>query len=404
LNAGEAISVIYQPSLSSRADAMLRVARSRLALILRRYAVAVWTVGLASAATLLLTQLMPPGVSPLFLLAIVVSAWKGGLGPGILATALSALVTVFLLLPPVFTFEVGREDGLQLVVFIFVAIVIGMLSASRGKAEAERKALLQRERAARIAAERASAVKDEFLAAASHELRTPLTTVKILTRMLLRKDPPERERREYLRDIASECDRQIDLVDNLLDSSRIEAGGVQIKPGRVNAIEVIRACERSFRVQAAEHRHELSIDVAPAMPLVNADSNGLRRSLSTIVENAIKYTPDGGRIYLRTYSVGNQQVVIEIEDNGRGIHPEDLPHIFDKFYRGRVPGSGAGGASASPPEIQGIGLGLYLARVLVEGMKGSIEARSEIGVGTTVILRLPASDEIQLATNAGRGV
>ena len=156
-------------------------------------------------------------------------------------------------------------------------------------------------------------------------------------------------------------------------------------------------------MQAAEHRHELFIDVTPALPLVNADSNVLRRSLCTIVENAIKYTPDGGRIHLRTYSVGNQQVVIEIEDNGRGIHPEDLPHIFDKFYRGRASGSGAHGASSGPHEIQGIGLGLHLARVLVEGMKGSIEARSEIGVGTTVILRLPTYDEIQLASNAGRG-
>lgn len=352
--------------------------------------VAVWTVALAFAGTFLLLPFIPPGVSPLFLLAVIVSAWRGGLGPGLFATALSTLATVFIFLPPAFTFHVARHDLLQLVVDVLAAVIIGTLSAARRKAEEEREALLLREQAARVEAERANATKDEFLAAVSHELRTPLTTIKALTRVLLRRQPTERERREYLEDIASECDRQIDLVHNLLDLSRIRAGGVAIKLGRVDAGEVVRACEKIERVGAAEHNHELSVEVAPDVPPVQADRSALRRALCTVVENAIKYTPDGGRIHISARQDGGGQVAIEVTDNGRGIHAEDLPRIFDSFYRGRAfVRDGADGRVADAQEVPGIGLGLHLARVLVEGMNGSIEARSQLGQGSTFTLRLP---------------
>jgi len=357
---------------------------------LRRYGVAVWTVGLAFAATLLLSQLVPPGMSPIFLLAVIVSAWRGGLGAGLLATALSALASAFVFLPPAFTLRVGRDELVQLINFVLVAVGTGTLGAARRKAEAERERLLEREQAARVEAERANAVKDEFLAAVSHELRTPLTTIKTLTRVLLRKNPAEGERREYLEDIASECDRQIDLVHNLLDLSRIRAGGVQIKPGRVDAGEVVRACEKIERVGAAEHGHELTVEVAADLPPVRADHSALRRALCTVVENAIKYTPAGGSIALRARRDEGGGVAVEVEDNGGGIHPEDLPHVFDSFYRGRQAGAGAGGSDADEQEVPGIGLGLHLARVLVEGMNGTIEARSRLGEGSTFTLRLPA--------------
>jgi two-component system sensor histidine kinase KdpD len=154
--------------------------------------------------------------------------------------------------------------------------------------------------------------------------------------VLLRKNPSAAERREYLEDIASECDRQIDLVHNLLDLSRIRAGGVQIKLQRVDAVEVLRECEKIERVEAAEHGHELRAEVAADLPPVRADRSALRRALCTVVENAIRYTPRGGRVALRARAEGDA-VVFEVADNGRGIHPEDLPHIFESFYRGRTP-------------------------------------------------------------------
>ena len=362
--------------------------RSDIGASVLRYLVAVWSVGLAFAATLLISPLVQPGVSPLFLLAVMISAWRGGLGAGLLATALSALASAFVFLPPTYSLRIDRHDLLQLAVFTFAAVIIGTLSAARRRAEDEREALLVREQVARIEAERANAVKDEFLAAVSHELRTPLTTIKTLTRVMQRREPGEAERREYLDDIASECDRQIDLVHNLLDLSRIKAGGVQIKPRRVDAGEVIRACEKIERAEAEEHGHRLLVDVAPDLPFIRADHSALRRALCTVAENAIKYTPEGGSIILRAYSDGGD-VVIEVEDTGRGIRAEDMPHVFDKFYRGQGTGGGAERRGGNEQEVPGIGLGLHLARALVEGMNGSIEARSRVGLGSTFRLRLP---------------
>lgn len=359
-----------------------------------RYLIAVWSVGLAFATTLLLSPFVSLRVSPLFLLAVMVSAWRGGLSAGLLATALSALVNVYILLPPAFSFQAEHEDLLQLAVFICAAVITGTLSAARRRAEAEREAVLLREQAARAELERVNVIKDEFLAAVSHELRTPLTTIKALTRVLLRKNPTEDERREYLEDIASECDRQIDLVHNLLDLSRIKAGGMQIELRRVDAREVLNACEKIERVEATEHGHQLSVNIAPELPHIRADHNALRRALCAVVENSIKYTPAGGSIRLSAHRSGDR-VAIEVEDNGRGIHPEDIPHVFDSFYRGRpalIEGAYDNGAQGE--EVPGIGLGLHLARSLMEGMDGTIEVRSWPGEGSAFTLRLPVWDEI----------
>lgn len=367
------------------------LSREVIAATIGRYAVAVWTVGVAFGATLLLSPFIAPRVSPLFLLAVMMSAWRGGLGAGLLATALSALINVYVLLPPAFSFQAEREDLLQLAVFICAAVIIGTLSAARRRAEAEREAMLLRAQSARAEAERANATKDEFLAAVSHELRTPLTTIKALTRILLKKNPGEDERREYLEDIASECDRQIDLVHNLLDLSRIRAGGVEIEVRRVEVGEVVQACEKIERIEAAEHNHDLSVHLASDLPYVRADQNALRRALCSVVENAIKYTPAGGRIHINAYPE-DSHVAIEVEDNGRGIHTEDLPHVFDSFYRGRT-GEALEGDGRDNEEVPGIGLGLHLARSLIEGMQGSIEVRSKLGEGSTFILRLPVWED-----------
>ncbi len=144
--------------------------------------------------------------------------------------------------------------------------------------------------------------------------------------------------------------------------------------------EVLRACEKIERANAAAHNHDLRVEVAPGLPFISADHSALRRALCTIIENAIKYTPDGGRITLRAQAHG-EQVLIEVEDTGRGIRASDLPHIFDKFYRGRPATGDSDTSSADEQEVPGIGLGLHLARALVEGMNGTIEVRSRADQG-----------------------
>lgn len=355
----------------------------------RRWLIAVWTVGAAFALTYLASPFIEPGVSPLFLLAVMFSAWRGGLAVGLFATFLSALASAFVFLPPKFSLQLDRGDFLQLAVFIVAAVIIGSLSAARKRAEEAREVLLVKEQAARREAERANAVKDEFLAAVSHELRTPLTTIKTLTRVLQRREMTETEREEYLADIASECDREIDLVLNLLDMSRINAGGAQIESKPTNAAEVVRACEKLVRGEAEQHQQKLSVEIAANLPFILADHSALRRALCAIAENAIKFTPENGQITLRARNVGDE-VEIEIEDTGRGIAAEDLPRVFDKFYRGKNAG---GGTKASAEEVPGIGLGLNLAQTLIEGMNGAITVESRLGKGSKFTARLPVWSE-----------
>ncbi|HLM60746.1 MAG TPA: DUF4118 domain-containing protein, partial [Pyrinomonadaceae bacterium] len=256
----------------------------------RRYSIAVLTVGAAFGLTFAASRFIEPGISPFFLLAVMISAWRGGLGVGLFATLLSAFASAFVFLPPRYSLQIDRGDMLQLAVFIAAAVIVGSLSAARKQAEEVREILLVKEQTARREAEQANRVKDEFLAAVSHELRTPLTTIKTLTRVLQRREMTDEERAEYLADIASECDREIDLVLNLLDLSRIKASGVQIQLKRTDAGEVIRACEKLVRGAAEQRNQKIFVEIAPDLPFVRADHSALRRALCAIAENAIKFT------------------------------------------------------------------------------------------------------------------
>jgi signal transduction histidine kinase len=239
-------------------------------------------------------------------------------------------------------------------------------------------------------------LKSEFVSNASHELRTPLTTIKALTRLLLRGGLDNAKQREYLDTIAIECDRQIDLVLNLLDLSRIEAGAFELNLGRVDAAEVLLSCLKSQSRAAEFRRHQLELKQAAELPAIRADQKALRRVISNLIENAIKYTPDGGHITLAARRAGDE-VEISVTDNGRGIPPQDIPVLFDKFHRGRpAPVAADGALAAALPELEevpGIGLGLYLARNVIEQMRGRISVESEVGRGSSFTLHMPVWDE-----------
>jgi len=238
-------------------------------------------------------------------------------------------------------------------------------------------------------------VKSEFVSTVSHELRTPLTTIKALTRLLMREGLEETKRREYVETISVECDRQIDFVLNLLDLSRIEGGVLRVTHESVDVDEVISSVVKSEARSAEKRRHELRVEPKPKVPPVCADPKELRRVLSNIVENAIKYTPDGGRIILSACEE-DSHVAISVTDNGRGIPAEDMPILFDKFHRGRpAPHSAAiadGTTNAEfleDADVSGVGLGLYLGRNVMEQMGGRISVDSEVGRGSTFKLHLP---------------
>lgn len=240
-------------------------------------------------------------------------------------------------------------------------------------------------------------LKSEFVSSVSHELRTPLTTIKTLTRLLLRGGQDEEERREYLETISVECDRQIDLVLNLLDLSRIEAGKSTVSPARVDAGEVVGACVAMERHAAESRGQELLAVVPEDLPPARADRTALRRVLCSLIENAIKYTPDGGSITLKAEG-SDEGVLIHVVDSGRGIAPEDVPHVFEKFYRGRAPEAPNGDGPARDvldyaadefAEAPGVGLGLYIAQTITSQMGGRITVESAPDRGSTFTVRLP---------------
>ena len=238
-------------------------------------------------------------------------------------------------------------------------------------------------------------LKSEFVSSVSHELRTPLTTIKALTKLLLRDGIDDVKRREYVETISVECDRQIDLIMNLLDLSRIEGGVLRVSHQRVDVEELIASVVKSETRSAEKRGHDLTVEPPHAIAPVCADPKALRRVLSNVIENAIKYTPDGGRIVVSAHETDGQ-VAISVKDNGRGIPPEDMPILFDKFHRGRIAPHSAAMRNATTnaefledADVSGVGLGLYLARTVMEQMGGRIGVESEVGRGSTFTLHLP---------------
>lgn len=247
-------------------------------------------------------------------------------------------------------------------------------------------------------------LKSEFVSSVSHELRTPLTTIKTLTRILQSDKLTGEEREDYLQTIAAECDRQIEFVQTLLDLSRIESGAYRVSLEAVDVVKLLWDCVEAQSRTAVTRR--LRLHFSPPREdglMASTDAGALRRIVLSLLENAMKYTPEGGAIEISARRE-SERIVIEIADNGCGIAAEDLPRIFERFFRGRPLAIQNNSASENvrdedcPPdnETSGTGLGLYLVSGLVKQIGGEIKAESPIektGRGTRFILTLPISEK-----------
>ncbi len=245
-------------------------------------------------------------------------------------------------------------------------------------------------------------LKSEFVSNVSHELRTPLTTIKTLTRVLQRNKISAAEREEFLETIADECDRQIDFVQNLLNLSRIESDANKISLAPCDVGKILRLTIEAHAKAAISRRLTLKLDLPQDnLPAALTDPVQLRQVFSSLVENGMKYTPEGGQIVVAASRI-NQRIGIEFTDSGCGVQAEDLPHIFEKFYRGR-PLEASGGTGSDEDdrntgevqyfvnETSGIGLGLFLAHSFVKQMGGEILVESPVnetrrGAKFTVLL------------------
>jgi PAS domain S-box-containing protein len=224
----------------------------------------------------------------------------------------------------------------------------------------------------------AEEIKSTFISVISHELKTPVALIKGYVGTLRREDV--NWDREIIKDslevIEEEADRLTGLIENLLEASRLQAGGLSINTSDVALNTIAERVAKRLRTQSSIHT--INVDFPENFPIVMADENRLEQVLSNLISNSIKYSPQGGEIKI-SGQVRPTQVIICVSDEGPGVAPEDIPHIFDRFYR----------SSNAKKTTKGAGLGLYLARAVIEAHGGRIWVDPRPGKGARICFSIP---------------
>jgi PAS domain S-box-containing protein len=258
----------------------------------------------------------------------------------------------------------------------------------------QREEILDAERSARMAAQHATRVKDEFLATLSHELRTPLSAILGWTQVLLRGGaqitPPDQKR--AIEVIDRNARAQVQLIDDLLDLSRIMTGKIRLDLQQTSLSDVVGAAIESARPTASAKDIRLKSILDPIHTVVSADSARLQQVVWNLLTNAIKFTPKGGQVHVLLQRI-NSHIELSVSDTGIGIPASFLPHVFDRFSQRD---------SSTTRSFGGLGLGLAIAKQLVELHGGSIKVTSPgEGQGATFFVSLPLSI-VQVEEDADR--
>ncbi|MGA2229447.1 MAG: PAS domain-containing protein [Tepidisphaeraceae bacterium] len=247
---------------------------------------------------------------------------------------------------------------------------------------AEREGLLASERAARSEAERTSRIKDEFLATLSHELRTPLMAILGWSQILADQSRRDVNLAEGLATIDRNARAQTQIIEDLLDMSRIISGKVRLDLQRVDLAAVLRAGVETLKPAADGKGVQLQAVLDPQAGPVNGDPNRLQQVFWNLLNNAVKFTPRGGRVQVRLERA-ESILEVTVTDTGEGIKPEFLPYVFDRFRQSDA---------STTRRHGGLGLGLAIVKQLVELHGGSVRASSSgVGSGATFIVSLPIS-------------
>jgi PAS domain S-box-containing protein len=221
-------------------------------------------------------------------------------------------------------------------------------------------------------------VKSEFVSVVSHDLRSPLTTIRGYVDLLPRVGPLTPQQAEFVNRMGQSMKTVTDLIGDLLDIGRVEAGlDLEAIPCRMGSI--LQRAVDAVQIAIDEKQHELTLDIAPDLPLVLGSARRLGQVATNLLNNAVKYTPDGGKIKA-TLKAEGAYVMLSVADNGIGIPLEDQPHIFNKFYRVQ---------SEATEHILGTGLGLSIVKTVVDKHGGRVWVESAPGQGSTFTVLLP---------------
>jgi two-component system phosphate regulon sensor histidine kinase PhoR len=227
-------------------------------------------------------------------------------------------------------------------------------------------------------------IRMEFVANVSHELRTPLTSIKGFIETLREgaiNDPQNRER--FLKIIEEHTERLNRLINDLLELSKIESKEIKMKLNKENIKEIILEIISNFKENILIKEHKIDLDLPHNLPFINIDKEKMKIAFSNLLENAIKFTPDKGRILIKGEDKG-EKIQIEFIDNGEGIPKEHLPRLFERFYRVD---------KARSRELGGTGLGLAIVKHIVQSHGGKVGVESELGKGSRFFITLPKNIE-----------
>ncbi|PWH18982.1 MAG: hypothetical protein DDG59_04535 [Anaerolineae bacterium] len=223
-------------------------------------------------------------------------------------------------------------------------------------------------------------VKSEFVSAVSHDLRSPLTAILGYTELIGRVGPLNERQKEFIKRVQASVQGITALISDLLDLGRIEAG-LDARKELLDLRPLIRQSLENLSNFLNEKGHQLEVEISPSTPLIWGNAVRIQQMIANLVSNAIKYTPKGGRLGVRTRKE-DEQLVLQVWDSGIGIPPAEQPYIFDKFYR----------ASNLPEDTSGTGLGLTIVKSIVEDHQGRIWVESTPEQGTTFTIVLPAAE------------
>ena len=226
-------------------------------------------------------------------------------------------------------------------------------------------------------------MRKEFVANVSHELKTPLTSIKTYSETMLEQDLDEESRQKFMNVILTEANRMSRLVSDLLQLTKFDYKKVAWNKIDFDITELTKQICEKHKIQADKKNQVLECYITSNVPEVYGDRDGIERVITNIVTNSIKYTPEGGNIKVYVGAVYDD-AYIKIIDNGIGIPKEDLPRVFERFYRVD---------KARSREMGGTGLGLPIAKEIIEANGGSIDMKSDIGKGTEVIIKVPINKE-----------
>ncbi len=377
-----------------------------------RYSIAFAAVALASFLVSLFPSRVDPSHFTLFFLAVMLSAWYGGFGAGLMATILSALSLDYFFISPLNSIDLDSHAFVRLCVFLIVAGVTNFLTSARRRAEeALRKAhgdLEDRVRARTAELARANeALREEIVerkrmeqelfrlqheigrverlatlgrmtGIIAHDLGTPLNSVLGYTQLLSQENLSERARRRVAI-IETQINRMSDIIRRYLVHTRGSP-----PRNKVSINDLIRDTLLLLQPVFQQRDVKVSPSLASTIPILYADSNSIQRMLINLLDNAVDACDKGGVVKIRTIESPATRkkgsgIIIEIADNGSGIPAEILPKIFDLFVTTKAPGKGTG-------------LGLVICQEIIKAHGGTVNVTSQVGQGTTVTVYLPVDD------------